>query len=67
MSFNEIRSTDVPCFLCKPPVRHEGCHGTCEKYLAYRDKKDQENESRRINSDLDIRQYLCHTKSKAFR
>ena len=33
------------CHNC--PDRRQGCHAVCEDYLAYRAKKDKENEERR--------------------
>ena len=33
------------CHNC--PDRRQGCHSVCEDYLAYRAKKDKENEERR--------------------
>ena len=33
------------CHNC--PDRRQGCHSVCEDYLAYRAKKDKENEARR--------------------
>lgn len=26
------------CMECKPPKRHPGCHGSCEQYIAERDR-----------------------------
>lgn len=41
------------CKNCNPPVRHLGCHDTCEKYLEYKAENDrirkiqqQENQNR---------------------
>ena len=38
-----------PCYDCKPPVRHPGCHGKCEKYLAFKKDWDERNEAIRKN------------------
>ena len=65
MSHFEIRNKDVPCYECGD--RHESCHSTCARYLAYREKVDKENELKRIKSDIDIRSYICRSKTRNFR
>ena len=67
MSFGEIKDTNVPCFMCKPPIRHEGCHGTCERYLTYKENKEKENELKRIQSDLSIGNYIRNYKMRNHR
>ena len=45
MLFNPTDSEYNPCFPdC--PERSSECHGKCEKYLAYRAKKDRQLEER---------------------
>lgn len=38
------------CRECKPPIRHENCHATCQKYIdernAYEQIKKEINKSR---------------------
>ena len=37
---------NVPCYNCKPPVRHVGCHAECEAYLKYQAENNKRNEIR---------------------
>lgn len=39
-----------PCYGCED--RHDLCHATCEAYLEFRRKKDEENAKRREASDI---------------
>ena len=32
------------CKNCVPPIRHEGCHSTCEKYLAEKEANEAEKQ-----------------------
>ena len=48
---------DGPCWNC--PDRQVGCHSTCPHYIAWREKKDEQNaliqaerESRRIGGSI---------------
>lgn len=37
-------NNNTPCHHCTE--RHEGCHGTCERYKEFRAKLDAENNER---------------------
>lgn len=37
---------NVPCYNCKPPVRHVGCHSECKEYLKYQAENNKRNELR---------------------
>ena len=41
---------DSPCKDC--PERHEGCHGKCDGYKAYKVAKEQEREDERKRKDV---------------
>lgn len=41
MGFDLGRKTISCCYGC--PDRHGGCHGSCEKYKAYREELDAKN------------------------
>jgi hypothetical protein len=38
----------APCFKCEN--RTVSCHSTCEKYLAYREERQEENRARLFNN-----------------
>lgn len=40
------------CKDCKPPVRHIGCHGTCEAYIKERNALEEIRKAARRDSDL---------------
>lgn len=42
---------ECPCRLCKD--RHAECHGSCEKYGAWRKQLDEENEKRQKKDYLE--------------
>ena len=48
---------NAPCNNC--PDRHAGCHGSCEKYAAFKEEKAKVNEERRAERTLyaDYRNY----------
>lgn len=41
------------CKTCKPPVRHPGCHDTCEFFIKWKQELDELNERIRKNKWLD--------------
>jgi len=47
---------NAPCHNC--PDRHEGCHGKCERYLAYRAELESHYEERKAMRNMyDTRSY----------
>lgn len=36
-----------PCYDCKKPMRHSGCHDTCEKHAAWKAKVEIVKANRR--------------------
>lgn len=43
----------VPCYKCED--RYVGCHGECEKYIAFRSERESIYEKRR--KDVAVREY----------
>ncbi len=48
MSYRDRVNDQVPCYNCKPPVRHLGCHSECQKYIDYKAESDKAHEKERI-------------------
>lgn len=46
MTFNRV-DTGCPCKGCTDRVPDPKCHGTCEKYKAWREELDKRNEAER--------------------
>ena len=38
---------DNPCHYCVKPMRHTGCHDTCEKHAAWTAEKERVKANRR--------------------
>lgn len=49
-SWNDLRDRRVPCYECLD--RAQACHGTCERYKAFRKIKDAYNAGQRQNSTM---------------
>ena len=45
--------TELKCKECKSPIRHPGCHDTCEFYLQWKQEHDELVEKERKNKWLD--------------
>ena len=48
-------SVNFSCKDCVPPVRHVGCHSTCEKYIAEKNNNDKRLEEEHMKSASRIR------------
>lgn len=40
-------TNNLKCKNCKPPIRHPGCHATCQNYLSWKEEHDQEAKAER--------------------
>lgn len=53
-----------PCKNCVPPIRHEGCWDTCDKYIEIREKLDKINENRHRQNKINDDAYLSNKRDK---
>lgn len=59
------------CKDCVPPIRHSGCHGTCERYLKEKAEYEKQKEYAKAhktvmltNYDFDEIAYACSKRHK---